>query len=169
MRNATLGTLAQPVNEQLRRSPRVVRVVPLTLSLDDSISLQVRSAVINAHGALIISPEPIAEKTPVTLFNQNTGACVKGSVVWTDRTPSPLHSRSSAQFKLGIEFREQAAEFWGSDYVQTLPHTGRDFTGTLNRDHRYTFLTSDGEKFAAVAGPGKIGEARLPQAADRAA
>jgi hypothetical protein len=110
------------MSKKQRRSPRIVCAVPLTVSLGASI-LQAQSAVINANGALILSPEPIPEGIPLTLVNRTTGARVEGSVVWTGVVPlSPPwptaeSSLPSPQYKLGVEFHRPAPEFWGSDYA----------------------------------------------------
>lgn len=92
-----------------RQSPRVVRLVPLTLS-DGDRSLAAQSQVINAHGALIISPQPFDLGSEVTVSNLRTGASVEGTVVWTgdDEPRGP--------FKLGVEFKRPSPEFWGNDY-----------------------------------------------------
>jgi hypothetical protein len=98
-----------------RRTPRVTCGIPLTLSLG-SHSLPVRSAVINAHGALILCSEPIPEGTPVALFNDKTGERVEASVVWTGVVTLSLASPTLFQFKIGVEFRRLASDFWGTDY-----------------------------------------------------
>jgi PilZ domain len=110
------------MSEKRRRSPRIVCAVPLTVSQGASI-LHAESVVINAYGALILSPEPISEGTPLTLVNQKTGARIEASVVWTGLVPlsPPSPSAESSlpcpQYKLGVEFHRPAPEFWGSDYI----------------------------------------------------
>jgi hypothetical protein len=111
-----------PMTETRRRSPRVVCVVPLKVSQPASI-LQAQTAVISAHGALILSPEPIPEGTPLLLVNQKTGTRLEASVVWTGLTPLSAPSDFSEtmfpcpQYKIGVEFQRPAPEFWGSDYI----------------------------------------------------
>lgn len=75
-RNRELEPPLHPTELDGRRSPRVVCGIPLILSLG-SHSLPVRSAVINAHGALILCPEPIPEGTPIALFNDKTAKRVE--------------------------------------------------------------------------------------------
>lgn len=104
-----------PKGPEQRRTPRVVCVLPLTLSLD-SHPLPVRSAVINAHGALILCPEPIPEGTSIALFNDKTGEHAEASVVWSGVVTLSLSETTLFQFKIGVEFCQPAAEFWGSDY-----------------------------------------------------
>ncbi|HET7451822.1 MAG TPA: PilZ domain-containing protein [Thermoanaerobaculia bacterium] len=91
-----------------RRSPRVVRLVPLTLS-DGDRTLEARSAVINAHGALILSPVSVTPGTTVALSNRRTGASIEGTVVWEEPDPPTA-------YKLGVEFERPSPEFWGADY-----------------------------------------------------
>ncbi len=98
-----------------RRTPRVVCAMPLILSLGP-LSLPVRSAVISAHGALILCPEPIPEGASIALFNNKTSEHAEASVVWSGAVTLSLSSTTLFQYKIGVEFREPAADFWGSDY-----------------------------------------------------
>jgi hypothetical protein len=112
------GKASQPVplaEMARRRTPRIVCGVPLNLTLG-SHSLSVRSAVINAHGALILCSEPIPKGTRVALVNEKTGERAEASVVWTGVVNLSLASPTLFQFKIGVEFHQPAAEFWGSDY-----------------------------------------------------
>ena len=106
-----------PVEPDQRRTPRVVCGIPLTLSLG-SHSLPVRSAVINAHGALIFCSEPIPDGTAIALFNDKTGKRVEASVVWSGGITLSLASPTLFQFKIGVEFDRPAAAFWGPEYSQ---------------------------------------------------
>lgn len=106
---------ALPPGESRRRSPRLVCGIPLTVSLG-SRSLPARSAVINIHGALILCLEAIPEGAFITLFNEKTGGRVEAFVVWTGVETVSLASPSLSQFKMGVEFRRPAADFWGLDY-----------------------------------------------------
>ena len=100
--------MSDPRLEQ-RKSPRIVRTVPLSISdVDQSVDGQ--SAVINAHGALILSPVFFIPGTAVSLTNRHTEAAIDGTVVWGESDP-PLG------FKLGVEFAHAAPEFWGEDYT----------------------------------------------------
>jgi hypothetical protein len=114
-RNPELKPPLHPTGLDHRRTPRVVCGIPLTLSLG-SHSLPVRSAVINAHGALILCSEPIPEGTPIVLFSDKTGKRVEASVVWTGVVTLSLASPTLFQFKIGVEFRRPATDFWGPDY-----------------------------------------------------
>jgi len=114
-RNPELKPPLHPTEMDYRRTPRVVCGIPLTLSLG-SHSLPVRSAVINAHGALILCSEPIPDGTSIALFNDKTGKRVEASVVWTGGVTLSLASPTLFQFKIGVEFHQFAEAFWGPDY-----------------------------------------------------
>lgn len=111
-----------PVGAHLRRSPRLVCAVPLTV-LQSASTFDAGSAVISAHGALIISPEPIPEGTLLILLNRRTGARAEAEVAWTGLTPLSRPSPSDhdslpcPEYKLGVEFHQPTPEFWGSDYA----------------------------------------------------
>lgn len=113
-RDTAIAQLAR-AQDPGRRSRRIVCSVPLTLSLG-SHSLSARSAVINAHGALLLCPEPLPEGTAIALVNEKTEERAEASVVWTGLVTLSLASPTLFQFKIGIEFRQAATEFWGSDY-----------------------------------------------------
>ncbi len=114
---------AKPTNHQNeRRSPRIVCAVPLTVSHSMS-TFEAQSAVINAHGVLLVTPEPIPEGNSLTLINRRSGRRVEATVVFSGLTPlappsSPDEgSFSIPQYKVGVEFRQPMPEFWGSDYA----------------------------------------------------
>jgi hypothetical protein len=97
------------VTGEKRQSPRIVRIVPLALSDGDQ-SYEVQSGVINAHGALVLSPRHLPPGTAVTLTNRRTGAAIEATVVWNGA------EEPGSAFKLGVEFEHASAEFWGDDY-----------------------------------------------------
>ena len=92
-----------------RKSPRIVRLVPLSIS-DGDRTVEAESAVISAHGALVLSPRPFIPGTEITLMNRRSGACIDGTIVWTGE------EEPGSPFKLGVEFVRPSAEFWGEDY-----------------------------------------------------
>jgi len=97
------------MNIDQRKSPRIVRLVPLTLSDGDQ-TVEAQSAVISAHGALVLSPRSFSPGTELTLMNRRTGDCIDGTVVWAgDEEPG-------SPFKLGVEFSRPGGGFWGDDY-----------------------------------------------------
>ncbi|MGA7622096.1 MAG: PilZ domain-containing protein [Candidatus Acidiferrales bacterium] len=92
-----------------RRSPRVVAVIPLEVHSSGE-SLEVTTAVINLHGALILSPVFWAEGTTLTIENKKTGLQIRGQIVWAGgKERSGVH-------KLGVEFEAASQDFWGSQY-----------------------------------------------------
>lgn len=73
------------------------------------------TAVVNRHGALILSPINYPSETVIEVQNQNTGESAKFRVVWSGGEDRPgLH-------KLGIELLDELPEFWGVDYETAIP------------------------------------------------
>jgi hypothetical protein len=97
------------VTKRNRRSPRIVARIPLEIH-SSSESLEITTAVINLHGALILSPVLWAEGTTLTIDNKKTGLQICAQVVWAgNKEPTGLH-------KLGVEFEAASEDFWGSQY-----------------------------------------------------
>lgn len=92
-----------------RRSSRILATVPLIIHSGGE-SLDVVTAVINLHGALILSPVNWPQGTMLTIDNQKTGLRILGRVVWSgSKEPNGFH-------KLGVEFKPAWPDFWGNDY-----------------------------------------------------
>lgn len=92
-----------------RRSPRILATVPLEIHSNGE-SLEVFTAVINLHGALILSPVNWSQGTLLHIDSKKTGLQVRGRVVWSgSREVSGFH-------KLGVEFESAAPEFWAEEY-----------------------------------------------------
>jgi hypothetical protein len=92
-----------------RRSPRILATVPLVTHSGGE-SLEVVTAVINFHGALILSPVDWPQGTMLTIGSKKTGLRVRGHVVWSgSKEPSGFH-------KLGVEFESAAPQFWADQY-----------------------------------------------------
>jgi hypothetical protein len=92
-----------------RRSPRILATVPLVIHSGGE-SLDVVTAVINLHGALILSPVNWPEGTMLTIDSKKTGLRVGGRVVWSgSKEPTGFH-------KLGVEFESAAPRFWAEQY-----------------------------------------------------
>jgi PilZ domain len=68
------------------------------------------AAVINLHGALILSKVPWPSGTALNIRNQKNNRSIRARVVWT----GPDDGRGS--FKLGVQFEDAESGFWGSDY-----------------------------------------------------
>jgi hypothetical protein len=95
--------------EEQRRSPRILATVPLEVHSNGE-SLEVVTAVINLHGALIRSPVNWAEATILMIDSKKTGLRVRGRVVWSgSKKPTGFH-------KLGMEFESAAPELWADQY-----------------------------------------------------
>ena len=92
-----------------RRSPRILATVPLVIHSGGE-SLEVVTAVINLHGALILSPVNWPQGAILTIDSKETGLRIRGRVVWSG-------SKESTGFhKLGVEFESAAPEFWAGQY-----------------------------------------------------
>jgi hypothetical protein len=92
-----------------RRSPRIVARIPLRIQSGGG-SLEVFTAVINLHGALIISTVNWPAGTLLTATNFETRLTVHARVVWS------ATQESSDVHKLGVEFEVASPEFWGEQY-----------------------------------------------------
>jgi hypothetical protein len=92
-----------------RRSARILATVPLVIHSGGE-SLGVVTAVINLHGALILSPINWPQGTVRTIDSKKTGLRVRGRVVWSgSKEPTGFH-------KLGVEFESAAPDFWADQY-----------------------------------------------------
>ena len=91
-----------------RRSPRIVRRVPIQIIVDGQ-TVDAVSAVINKHGALIVAPVVYGSGRIVRLANLRTERQIEARVVWGS-------SAADEGCKIGIEFLEEL-DFWGDDYA----------------------------------------------------
>lgn len=92
-----------------RRSPRILATVPLVIHSGGE-SLEVVTAVINLHGALILSPVNWPQGTILTIDSKKTRLRIRGRVVWSgSRELSGFH-------KLGVEFESASPDFWADEY-----------------------------------------------------
>ena len=92
-----------------RRSPRIVAGIPLDLRPVQQ-SCPAVTAVINLHGALILSPVPWPSGTALEIRNQKTNRSIRARVVWSGPEDG------SGSYKLGVEFEAPESGFWGNDY-----------------------------------------------------
>ncbi len=92
-----------------RRSPRISRVVPLTLSHSGG-SFPADAIVINAHGALLDSPFPLYTGASLGISNRRTGATI---TAWVIRS---VPSDTPDRHHLAVEFLSPSSQFWGPDY-----------------------------------------------------
>ena len=92
-----------------RRSPRIVASISLNLRPVQESHTAV-TAVINLHGALILSPVPWPPGTMIEIQNQKNKRTISATVVWTGP------QEPSESYKLGVEFESPESGFWGDDY-----------------------------------------------------
>jgi hypothetical protein len=100
---------AEKVSAEGRRSPRIVARIPLDVRPIQETSSAV-TAVINLHGALILSPVPWPAGTALEIRNQKTNRSIQARVVWTGSEDG------SGSYKPGVEFEDPESGFWGNDY-----------------------------------------------------
>jgi PilZ domain len=92
-----------------RRSRRIVASIPLEI-LSNGEPQSALTAVINLHGALILSFVDWPSESNLRIKNPDTGLEVRARVVWSgSRDPN-------GSFKLGVEFQASSPEFWGERY-----------------------------------------------------
>ena len=92
-----------------RRSPRTLAAVSLVIHSSGE-SLEVVTAVINLHGALILTPINWPQGTMLTIQSKKTGLGVRGRVVWSgSEEPTGFH-------KLGVQFESAAPGFWADQH-----------------------------------------------------
>ena len=65
-----------------RSSPRILATVPLVIHSGGE-SLEVATAVINLHGALILSPVNWPQGTILTIDSKKTALRIRGRIVWS--------------------------------------------------------------------------------------
>ena len=92
-----------------RRSPRIIARIPLDIEPVPEAQAAV-TAVINLHGALILSPVAWPAGTALNIRNQKTNRSIRARVVWTGADDG------TGSCKLGVEFESPESGFWGSDY-----------------------------------------------------
>jgi len=96
------------VTEQ-RRSRRILASVPLEVEAQGK-RHRVLTAVINLHGAMILSPVLWPAGCGLKVRNAKTGNEVNARVVWCG------DQSTRGSYKLGVEFEGSSPEFWGETY-----------------------------------------------------
>jgi CheY-like chemotaxis protein len=102
-------SLLQDEPKARRRSSRSLATIALRIQSGGE-SLEAVTAVINLHGALILSGVNWPAETLLMVTNSRTRLSVQARVVW-----SSMHESDGAH-KLGIEFVAPSPEFWGEQY-----------------------------------------------------
>lgn len=91
-----------------RRSPRIVACIHL--EVQPLQPLAATTAVINLHGALILSSGPWASGTRLKIRNRKNNRFIRARVVWIGPADEAGLQR------LGVEFEEPESGFWGDEY-----------------------------------------------------
>jgi hypothetical protein len=93
---------------EARRSPRILRRVRLRLESERG-TCDATTAVINRHGALLLSPEALPVESRLRITNLERGLSWPFRVVWCGEPTGDL-------FKLGVEMLSTGVDFWGPAY-----------------------------------------------------
>jgi hypothetical protein len=97
-----------------RRSKRVLARIPIRLTVGQDPPQRGLTAVVNRHGALVLSPIPYEESTIVWIRNELTSETTCCLVVWAGAVDT------DGTHKLGVEFVDEAPTFWGSAYEEAV-------------------------------------------------
>jgi hypothetical protein len=95
--------------KEQRRSRRIIATVSLEIESNGDF-LPASTLVINLNGALILSAVNWPPGSELGIRIPGSGKEVQGRVVWSG--PQDL----SGLYKLGVEFRSPAFDFWGKSY-----------------------------------------------------
>jgi hypothetical protein len=95
--------------KEQRRSRRIVASIPLEIQSDGG-PQSALTAVINLHGALILSFVNWPSESSLRIKNPETGLEVRARVVWSGSRDT------NGSYKLGVEFQASSPEFWGELY-----------------------------------------------------
>lgn len=98
-------------DDERRRSRRVAVHTPLTLRWKES-AHEGLTAVINDHGAMVLSPFTCPKGSVLEVENPATRRSARARVVWGWFGDA----RSERRFRLGLEFVESRPGFWGQEY-----------------------------------------------------
>jgi hypothetical protein len=77
-----------------RRSPRLLARIPVNLTVGQDPAVQASTAVVNRHGALVLSPAGFAAGTVLTIQNGITFQATEGRVVWVSQGRPPRTSQT---------------------------------------------------------------------------
>jgi hypothetical protein len=103
-----MSGLAQRRGVEARRSERVLREVPITVSADGEEPVRAHTVVVNGHGALILCPRVFRAEALLRVVNQETGRTALCRIAWSGGQELP------GLYKLGIEIAGVAPpRFWG--------------------------------------------------------
>jgi len=94
--------------EDRRRSQRVIIRVPVTLTIVKSgqdITVSAHTVAVNVHGAMALSPRPIAAETKLEILNERTGQRTTARVTRTPR-------ETGEGYLVPLEFDVADPSFW---------------------------------------------------------
>jgi PilZ domain len=95
----------QPTAEERRRAQRVLLRIKIVVHIAGKPSLTGFTHTVNANGAMIIVPEPLAEGTTLSVENPKTQVTVEARVV----RPPQITSDGSL---VPVEFATPSPHFW---------------------------------------------------------
>ncbi len=94
-----------------RRSPRIVLRIPVEFYVEsEDLSFRAETAVVNRHGALVLSPQRLSEGAIAQVENMQNGIVARFRVVWYGGEDLP------GRHKLGLEMIDQHEAFWGTEH-----------------------------------------------------
>lgn len=97
-----------------RRSSRVLARLNVLVT-SSTASHNALTAVVNRHGALILSPVAYPVDTILEVKNMATALSCNARVVWFGGP------ENNSLFKLGIELDQERPEFWGIEFPPLPP------------------------------------------------
>ena len=93
---------------EVRRSPRLLVSHLVSLSSGED-QTWARTAVVNRHGALVLSAQEFDRARILEMSDRKTGARADCRVVWSG-------GLTADGYKIGIEFLQEQPHYWGDDY-----------------------------------------------------
>jgi len=106
--------MSQHRESDTRRSLRVVTQIPVSLRAGQNRPEQGVTAVVNRHGALLLSPVEYEEGAILSIRNELTAEAAGCRVTWIGST------ETGTVHKLGIEFIDASPTFWGTTYEDAV-------------------------------------------------
>ena len=110
-----------------RRSERICLDIPVGLSAERGPSVPGTAAIVNRHGALVLSPIRCAEGDVLSITNLTSNESALCRVVYLS---APGDGREQ---RLGVEFMEELPGFWGELY-ETLQAQAAIETARLRQE-----------------------------------
>jgi hypothetical protein len=95
----------------VRRTPRLLRRVPLRLESDLGVGCEATTVAVNAHGALLLSPETFPADSRLWITNLERGSTRPCRVVWSGAQRGSA-AEAQSPYRLGVELLQPDAEFW---------------------------------------------------------